>query len=155
MIPYVSEGDPRPTLARLVLDLPTARREWHSAQESKDVPRPSGVHSTVLELPFASTAVRYELQSSVTEDLQFSNRALRLKTEVLVFCNSVKEAKVLADLLNDLGVPAGHYNGNTRMPRPHSMILGGFSRYVLSLRPGFFLAALTLYPLARSVFAGD
>ena len=45
-------------------------------------------------------------------------------TEVLAFCNTVKEAQDFAELLSKMGVPADHYNGTTRQLNPWSLSEG-------------------------------
>ncbi|CAE8622681.1 unnamed protein product [Polarella glacialis] len=72
LVPFMTAGDPKPSLVKLIQDLPTARR-------------------------------------------------------ILAFCNTVKEAKQFAQLLNAAGILAGHYNGCTAGPQ-RTKILEDFEK---------------------------
>ncbi|CAE8659814.1 unnamed protein product, partial [Polarella glacialis] len=72
LVPFMTAGDPKPSLVQLIQDLPTARR-------------------------------------------------------ILAFCNTVREAKQFAQLLNAEGVSAGHYNGCTA-GRQRARILEDFEK---------------------------
>ena len=54
-------------------------------------------------------------------------QSLPMSRKILAFCNTVDEARGFTRLLNQQGIPADHYNGQTARPRRHE-ILSSFTR---------------------------